>query len=404
VDYFLKFQSYNILYQLFFMFKKMKKLNPAWCLWVLVLVQLTFLCSCVRWQPQTASFRRTPLSAKHGKTASKNKNKDVFVIASSSSSSSSSSSPSSQFVQPVSSSASKRKARVLPWIPDGVKNALASGLATILVKAMLQPFDTIKTIQQIQNVEQSVMTTARFVLKERGVLGLWSGTFVSAVCAAPASALYFGVFSSVKRHLANILPDNMRFLAVGVGAMVGNTLASVLRVPYEVYKQRLQAGMHRDLTSVVMHSWKTEGFIGLFTGGKLASQVIRDVPYAIIGAIAYDALQGLVMAKRRAAEAAGKDTKSVGQVQDALCGALAGGISTYLTTPMDVIKTRLMITDKYSSVPDAIRRILREDGFATFFAGANSRLLHKIPANGLFFLVYESFRLMLGAVEHRSEQ
>ena len=297
-----------------------------------------------------------------------------------------------------------RKEKVLKWIPDGMKNALASGFATILVKLILQPFDTIKTIQQIQTVEQSVLVTAQTIFKQRGMLGLWSGTLVSAVCAAPASAVYFGVFSSVKKRLAAILPSHLRFLAVGIGAMVGNSLAAVLRVPYEVYKQRLQAGMHADLLSAVTHSWKTEGFIGLFAGGKLASQIIRDVPYAIIGAITYDILQRLVTKKRLEAEAEGKNTKSVGQFQDAICGALAGGIGTYLTTPMDVIKTRLMITDKYSSVPDAIQRILREDGFSTFFAGVQSRLLHKIPANGLFFLFYEAFRYMLGAVEYRSEQ
>jgi hypothetical protein len=33
-------------------------------------------------------------------------------------------------------------------LPDGVKNGLASGFAAVCVKAVLQPFDTIKTVQQ----------------------------------------------------------------------------------------------------------------------------------------------------------------------------------------------------------------------------------------------------------------
>ena len=32
----------------------------------------------------------------------------------------------------------------LPWMSDGVKSGLASGMATALVKTILQPFDTIK--------------------------------------------------------------------------------------------------------------------------------------------------------------------------------------------------------------------------------------------------------------------
>jgi hypothetical protein len=58
----------------------------------------------------------------------------------------------------------------------------------------------------------------------------------------------------------------------------------------------------------------------------------------------------------------------------------------------------------YTSVSDAVHRIIKEDGPATFFAGTSSRLLHKIPANGLFFLFYEAFRFMLGAVDKRSQQ
>ena len=54
----------------------------------------------------------------------------------------------------------------------------------------------------------------------------------------------------------------------------------------------------------------------------------------------------------------------------ALCsGALAGSITGVATTPLDVIKTRLMTQGSkrtYSGVIDCARKIGQEEGYATF--------------------------------------
>lgn len=164
------------------------------------------------------------------------------------------------------------------------------------------------------------------------------------------------------------------------------------------------------------YSWEHEnGFIGLFAGGKLASQIARDVPYAVITAVTYELLQAALNryfdqraaaqeapAPAAAAAASGpQGTRSRRKLQDALCGSIAGGFSTFLTTPMDVVKTRLMSgTMQYRSVTAAFAAIQREEGAAAFFRGVSSRLLHKIPANGLFFFSYEFFRTLLGVGEY----
>jgi hypothetical protein len=168
------------------------------------------------------------------------------------------------------------------------------------------------------------------------------------------------------------------------------------------------------------YSYEKEGFLGIFQNGKLTSQIIRDIPYAIIIAIVYDLLQVFInylryhresgvterLSSREMFEAGVKHkVAKYHQLQDAFCGAVAGGLSSYLTTPLDVIKTRLMTgSSDYSSVGDALRRIYSEEGFSTFFNGAVSRVAHKIPANALFFLFLEAIRYMLGTVEVRSEQ
>ena len=326
-----------------------------------------------------------------------------------------------------------QKAKRLSFIPDGIKNAMASGLATAVVKTFLQPLDTIKTIQQAQKIKLGPIKAAIQVIEQRGLKGLWSGVGITVIGSTPSGAVYFGVYSTVKTSLVKIFPPEFKLLAVALSAAVGNTFASVLRVPYEVLKQRIQTGRHQSAWEAVVFSWKNEGPLGLFDKGKLSSQIIRDIPYAIVTLVSYEILQSLVaravkrhqqqqsnidsqtetetksehgsngkvitkLPRKRSADIIGPSKK----IRDALCGSLAGGLGSFVTTPMDVIKTRMMTGSQYNSVGEAFYRILREEGFLTFFVGMGPRLMHKIPANGLFFLCYEAFRTFL-QVEGASE-
>jgi solute carrier family 25 S-adenosylmethionine transporter 26 len=50
-------------------------------------------------------------------------------------------------------------------------------------------------------------------------------------------------------------------------------------------------------------------------------------------------------------------------------GALAGAVTGVLTTPLDVIKTRMMtqgVSGRYSSIVDCATKIAKEEGAAAF--------------------------------------
>lgn len=202
--------------------------------------------------------------------------------------------------------------------------------------------------------------------------------------SSPSVAVYFGCYSSSKSYLTKLLPARLSLVAVAVSAAFGNTVASVLRVPYEVIKQRLQADLHKSTLEAIIYISKTEGIVGLFGGGKLASQMLRDIPYAIATLLTYEILQKLVASRN-------ENTK----MKDAFCGALAGGIGAAVTNPMDVVKTRMMVGSEYTSILVAMKRISSEEGLYAFWKGLGPRLMHKIPANGLFFLFYETFKKIL---------
>jgi len=65
-------------------------------------------------------------------------------------------------------------------------------VATTVVKSALQPFDTVKTIQQYSTTKISALEAAQVVLARSGWPGLWAGLTVVVVGAVPSVATYFG--------------------------------------------------------------------------------------------------------------------------------------------------------------------------------------------------------------------
>lgn len=75
-------------------------------------------------------------------------------------------------------------------------------------------------------------------------------------------------------------------------------------------------------------------------------------------------------------------------------GAIAGMPAAYLTTPCDVIKTRLQVEARkgdatYNGLRDCARKIWQQEGLKAFFKGGPARIMRSSPQFGFTLAGYE---------------
>ena len=170
-----------------------------------------------------------------------------------------------------------------------------------------------------------------------------------------------------------------------LSASVAETAACLVRVPTEVVKQRMQTGGYDKLSFALSDIRRRYGVRGFYAG--YGTTVAREIPFSFIQFPLWERLKLLWCSRING----GEDIKPY---QGALCGSISGGIAAAITTPLDVIKTRLMLRvdaqgNKYNGFRDCVRRLYLEDGAKTFFKGVVPRVSWIFVGGFFFFGAYE---------------
>ena len=167
-----------------------------------------------------------------------------------------------------------------------------------------------------------------------------------------------------------------------IAASVGEIAACAVRVPTEVVKQRAQAVQQPSSLAALRFILAQRSTIGipgvwreLYRGWSIT--ILREVPFTVIQFPLWEALKEW---RRRTS---GHDR--VTGTESAVFGSVSGAVAAGVTTPLDVLKTRMMLARERVPVWTMVGRVLRESGPTAFFKGLGPRILW-ISAGGAVFL------------------
>lgn len=313
-------------------------------------------------------------------------------------------------------------------------NILTGAVAGVVGQSTVFPMYVLKTAVQNAARPTTIVAAARKVVRKQGLRGLYRGLPPALVGVAPEKAIKLSMNDFFRSRLAD--PDTgVVSLASSVLAGAGAGLCQVVATcPMEMLMITMMTRATEDgrKPKSLTHLVRELGLPGLYRG-TLAT-LARDVPFSMV----FFSMNAAV--KDRLADEQGK--VSIGRVF--LAGITAGSTAAAMSTPMDVIKTRLQadvgaggarppppppptrggaqgvvprpprpaavapaaggaaaaaLREPYRGIADCARRVVTEEGVRALFKGVEARVMIISPLFGITLLFYEAQRRLLAAKE-----
>ncbi|KAH8812629.1 mitochondrial carrier domain-containing protein [Xylogone sp. PMI_703] len=288
----------------------------------------------------------------------------------------------------------ERKYQPLPFRYHFVAGAVA-GISEILV---MYPLDVVKTRVQLQQGAgngqegyKGMFDCFTKIVRNEGFTRLYRGIAAPIMMEAPKRAVKFAANDSWGRFYQRILgvEKQTQSLSILTGSTAGVTEALII-VPFELIKIRLQdgasAGKYRGMMDAVIKIIRQEGSLALYNGmeSTLWRQVVWNGGYF-----------GCIFQVRAQLPKPHPADKS-GQVRnDFVAGAVGGTFGTILSTPFDVVKSRIQNSPKiggrvpkYNWALGAVGTVYREEGFRALYKGFVPKVLRLGPGGGILLIVF----------------
>jgi hypothetical protein len=278
---------------------------------------------------------------------------------------------------------------------------------------IMHPVDCVKILQQSDAGYGLSLAEATAALWDRdGISGFYSGFVTYAVSDAAGGALKFAVWelwkqrqplatrstviASAESRESVVIPPSSSNLSVSrwfqwgywfVGAALAFVASSFVIVPGEFVKNQLQMDYYDGLWDAVTGTASTRGLQGFFLGYD--GIMYRDVPYTMLELGLYEVFRTTLL--RRSASPTEHSKNPPSAWDDLLAAALTGGITAFLTTPLDAVKTKLMVDAEYAgySFADCFAATVEAHGIGSVFAGVVARVVWILPFTTIYLPMYD---------------
>ena len=299
---------------------------------------------------------------------------------------------------------------------------LLACVAASVSEAVTYPLDLVKVLLQLQN-ERGLTAAGAAAPPSRPLLGmramlhgvlvrdgaraLFSGLSVAVLRQCFNAGVSVGLYPSVRGAL--LAPGESkesaalwkRALAGSITGCVGQALAQ----PTDVLKVRVQADArlrvaglpprYAGVGDALRQTLAKEGVRGLYTA--LGSSVWRAGIINSAGIASYDGTKqwGVGYVRRQGAALHPLAHEHLPAV---LAAFVCGGVSTVVSCPLDVVKTRIMnaAPGTYRGPNDCFMQLVRAEGLASMWKGIVPTYQRQALWNGIFWVALENVQRALG--------
>ncbi|KAJ5747421.1 Mitochondrial substrate/solute carrier [Penicillium nucicola] len=319
------------------------------------------------------------------------------------------------------------------------RSLISGAIAGLTVDCSLYPLDTIKT--RLQKARDPLAPAAARLSLRQTVRGIYAGLPSVLFGSAPSAASFFIVYDGVKRTLlpppGSTEPQSRSHIILthSLASSLGEIAACAVRVPTEVIKQRAQAGLFggsslaalKDILSLrhaapvpvsapgsassspAPASTAKRGYSQvlreLYRGAGIT--IAREIPFTVLQFTMWESMKEAYATRylRPASSDSPISERQIPASTSAMFGSVAGAIAAALTTPLDVIKTRVMLARRGdgAGAPVRVKEIVRgiaNEGPGAFWRGITPRVTW-IGIGGAIFL--GSYQYAWNTLEGRRE-
>jgi solute carrier family 25 S-adenosylmethionine transporter 26 len=285
---------------------------------------------------------------------------------------------------------------------ESISGFVAGGALAAIKTVVKFPLDTATVRLQMPNSDYSLREIFRLFN------GSYNGLTLSLLSNIPGGAIFFAVKDATKASLKNsALSTAPKWATTSLAVAAALIPYWLIRNPSEVIKVRQQAGIEgygegvsaiEAVKSTLNESNGTvlDGIQEFYTG--YGENIIYGFPADVIKFVAY--------------EAATNGRRDLTPFEGAQAGAFATALAQLVTTPLDVIRNRLMtgksqngvsLTDeeKGKNYFQSLVTLGREEGLNGLFAGASPRVAKAFLSGAIQFATYEETKQSIARLLQR---
>lgn len=283
-----------------------------------------------------------------------------------------------------------------------------AGVSNACAAFFTNPVDVVKVRLQMDG--EGTTATQRYrgvfhagttIFTEEGLQGLYRGMQASACRELSYSGIRMGLYEPTKEALGATDPTRTPlWLKILAGAITGAS-GSILANPFDLVKVRMQsAGIPgRPQYASALHalseiSREGGGVRGLWRGSSPTVQ--RAALLTASQVPSYDHVKHFMVDNGHLRE---------GYVCHFFCSMIAGVVAAAVTSPVDLVKSRVMVQPVdpatgrgtvYAGTVDCFRKVIQAEGAMSLYKGFHGQWLRIGPHTTISLMVFEQLRNLVG--------